>query len=417
MTYSTSNTYQLKRKIVTFSNKISEGLSKSERKFSADMIYGMLASKSCLLTDIVDQLHEPSKKINGVDRLSKHLAKGLPITASQNHLNMIKNWIPSEPIVHLDDSDVIKPNGHHFEALGTVRDGSKSSMTKNVYQKGYRVTEACVLTKNNHPVSLFSRIHSATEKGYQSTNTITFEALEQSAALLGKATFVMDRGYDSNALFLKMAALEQDYVVRLKSNRKLLYHNQWIKATELRNRRKGKIKLSLLYKGKKQTAYLSHVKVQMTAARKDVYLVLVYGISAHPMMLVTNKVLQSKDHVIQIAKLYFSRWRIEEYFRCKKQVFQFENFRVRKLTAINTLNFFISLCMAFLALLSMASETHALKVSILQTANALKKKVSFTYYRLAKGIAGILAHAKEGVHAWFRTRHPAYYQLCFKFIA
>ncbi|MEF9918976.1 MAG: hypothetical protein RR790_06905 [Eubacterium sp.] len=77
MTYSTSNTYQLKRKIVTFSNKISEGLSKSERKFSADMIYGMLASKSCLLTDIVDQLHEPSKKINGVDRLSKHLAKGI----------------------------------------------------------------------------------------------------------------------------------------------------------------------------------------------------------------------------------------------------------------------------------------------------------------------------------------------------
>ncbi|MEG1619573.1 MAG: hypothetical protein RR335_08415 [Eubacterium sp.] len=133
MTYSTSNTYQLKRKIVTFSNKISAGLSKSERKFSADMTYGMLASKSCLLTDIVDQLHEPSKKVNGVDRLSKHLAKGLPDAASQNYFSMIKDWIPSEPIVHLDDSDVIKPVGHKFEALGTVRDGSKSSATKNVY--------------------------------------------------------------------------------------------------------------------------------------------------------------------------------------------------------------------------------------------------------------------------------------------
>ncbi|MEG1619574.1 MAG: transposase, partial [Eubacterium sp.] len=174
------------------------------------------------------------------------------------------------------------------------------------------MTEACLLTKSNHPVSLFSRIHSVSEKGYQSTNTITFEALEQSAAILGKATFVMDRGYDANALFLKMAALEQDYVVRLKSNRKLLYHNKWVKATELRNRRKGKVKLALFYKG-------------------------------------------------------------------KKRVFQFENFRVRKLVSINTLNFYISLCMAFLALLSMASETHALKVSILQTGSCPMENTTAGY--------------------------------------
>lgn len=54
----TSNTYQMKREILTFSNKISKNLSKPDKKFTADMIYGMLAAKSCLLTDIVDQLHE-----------------------------------------------------------------------------------------------------------------------------------------------------------------------------------------------------------------------------------------------------------------------------------------------------------------------------------------------------------------------
>ena len=55
----------------------------------------------------------------------------------------------------------------------------------------------------------------------------------------------------------------------------------------------------------------------------------------------------------------FSRWRIEEYFRSKKQMFQFENFRVRKSRAINDLNFYITLCMAFLARISMKSETNA----------------------------------------------------------
>ena len=410
----TSNTYQMKREILTFSNKISKNLSKPDKKFTADMIYGMLAAKSCLLTDIVDQLHEDTKKINSVERLSRHLEKGIPQKASVSYLQAIKKWVPDEPVIHIDDSDVTKPDGYKFEALGIVRDGSESTSTKNVYKKGYHVTEACVLTNSNHPVSIFSRIHSSSEKDYKSANTITFEAMEQGAALFEKATFAMDRGYDDNKMFLKMEELKQDYVIRLKSNRKLLYHNKWTMATELRNRRKGKVKTSVYYKGKEHEAYLSHVKVQITASRKDIYLVLVYGITEHPMMLATNKEIKSKEDVIKVARIYFSRWKIEEYFRCKKQMFQFENFRVRKLTAINALNFYITLCMAFLAHISMKPETNALKVLIIQKADPIKEKVYFCYYRLAKGISGILSYAKEGVRLWFRTKRPAYRQLCLK---
>ena len=414
MLNSTTNTYTLKREILTFSNKISKHLSKPDKKFSADMIYGMLASKSCMLTDIVEQLHENTKKINSVERLSRHLEKGISQKATVSYLQTIKKWVPDEPVIHIDDSDVTKPDGYKFEALGIVRDGSESTSTKNVYKKGYHVTEACVLTKSNHPVSIFSRIHSSSEKDYKSANAITFEAMEQGAALFEKATFAMDRGYDDNKMFLKMDELKQDYVIRLKSNRKLLYHNKWTMATELRNRRKGKVKTSVYYKGKEHEAYLSHVKVQITASRKDIYLVLVYGITEHPMMLATNKEIKSKEDVIKVARIYFSRWKIEEYFRCKKQMFQFENFRVRKLTAINALNFYITLCMAFLAHISMKPETNALKVLIIQKADPIKEKVYFCYYRLAKGISGILSYAKEGVRLWFRTKRPAYRQLCLK---
>ena len=203
-------------------------------------------------------------------------------------------------------------------------------------------------------------------------------------------------------------------MIRIKSNRKLFYHNKWIPATELRNRRKGKVKTNVFYKGQDHDAYLSHVKVQITASRKNVYLVLVYGLTEHPMMLVTNKDIKSKEDVIRVARIYFSRWKIEDYFRCKKQVFQFENFRVRKLKAINTLNFYITVCMAFLAMVSMKSETNALKVAIIKTANPVKEKVFFSYYRLAKGIFGILSYAKQGVRLWFRTKRPVYRQLCLK---
>lgn len=412
----TSNTYTLKREILTFSRKISKHLSKPDRKFTADMLYGILASRSCLLTDIVDQLHEKSKKVNSVERLTRHLNKGISKNAQKSYLSFVRTMVPKNPIIHIDDSDVIKPEGRKFEALGLVRDGSKSTEAKNVYQKGYHVTEACVLTDSNHPVSIFSKIHSSKEKNFTSANDVTFSAIERGAALFGKATFVMDRGYDDNKMFLKLDALEQDYVIRLKSNRKLFYHNKWVMATELRNRRKGKVRMPLYYKGKTHDAYLSHVKVQITASKKDIYLVLVYGITEHPMMLATNKEIKSKEDVIAVAKHYFSRWKIEEYFRCKKQMFQFENFRVRKLSAINALNFYITLCMAFLAHISMKPETNALKVSIIQKADPVKKKVHFCYYRLAKGISGILSYAKEGVRLWFRTKRPSYRQLCLKLV-
>lgn len=413
----TSNTYTLKREILSFSNKISRKLHKPERKFIADINYGILASGSCLLTDIVDQLHEPSKKINVVDRLSRHLEMGIPTIALDSYLMQVKRWCPQNPVIHIDDSDVVKPDGYKFESLGLVRDGSESTATKNIYKKGYHITEATVLTFSNHPVSIFSEIHSSKEKDFTSINDVTFSAMERAEALFGKATFVMDRGYDDNKMFLKLDSMKQDYVIRLTAKRKLLYHNKWVFATELRNRRKGKVKLPLFYKGKMHEAYLSHLKVQITASRKDMYLILVYGITEHPMMLATNKEIKSKDDVIKVALAYFSRWKIEEYFRCKKQMFQFENFRVRKLAAINALNFYITLCMAFLAQVSMKSETNALKVSIIKNADPVKEKVYFCYYRLAKGISGILSYAKEGVRLWFRTKRPAYRQLCLRLTA
>lgn len=95
-------------------------------------------------------------------------------------------------------------------------------------------------------------------------------------------------------------------------------------------------------------------------------------------------------------------------------MFQFENFRVRRLKAINALNFYITLCMAFLAHVSMKPESNSLKTAIIRKAAPIKEKVYFCYYRLAKGISGILSYAKEGTKLWFRTKRPVYRQLCLK---
>lgn len=411
MVNSNTNIYKMKREIITFSKKFSSKLSAPDKKFFADMTYGILSSQSCLLTKISHALQEGEKKIYTVDRLSDHLKGGIDSNAQTAYLNYVRKMAPTEPVIHIDDSDVVKPVGYHFEDLGTVRDGSRSTKDKNVYSKGYHVTEACVLTTTKHPVSIYSRIHSSSEKDYTSANSITFEAMERGAKLFKKASFVMDRGYDDNKIFQKMWELGQDFVVRLTQKRKLFFHGKWVSATKLCEERKGKVKMKLFYKGKEHEAYLSHVKVQLTAAKQNVYLVLVYGITEHPMMLVTNKVIHSKEDVIAIAKLYFSRWRIEEYFRAKKQIFDFENFRVRSLTSINALNFHITVAMAFLAHMTRKKAINELLKAVLDAARPIKTKVYFFYYRISDGITELLKQAKTGIQEWFKPKRPNQFQM------
>lgn len=406
-----TNTYKMKREIITFSKKFTVGLSAPDKKFFADMSYGILSSQSCLLSKISHALQEDEKKIYTVDRLSDHLKEGVDPIAQAAYLNYVRKMVHTDPVIHIDDSDVVKPEGYHFESLGIVRDGSKSAKDKNVFSKGYHVTEACVMTDSNHPVSIFSRVHSSNEKGYTSANSITFEAMERGAKLFKKATFVMDRGYDDNKIFQKMWELNQDFVIRLTQKRKLFFHGKWVSATRLCAQRKGKVKMKLFYKGKEHEAYLSHVKVQLTASKQNVYLVLIYGITEYPMMLLTNKVIKNKEDVISVAKLYFSRWRIEEYFRAKKQIFDFENFRVRSLKSINALNFHITVAMAFLAHMTRKKTINELLMSVFDAARPIKDKVYFLYYRISDGIAELLKSAKAGIRDWFKPKRPNQFQM------
>jgi transposase len=99
-----------------------------------------------------------------------------------------------------------------------------------------------------------------------------------------------------------------------------------------------------------------------------------------------------------VARIYFARWKIEEYFRSKKQSFQFESFQVRELKTIDALNFHITLCLAFLAMISMKPETKALKAAIIESAAPIKEKVSSAitdwptasevYFRMQKKASG-----------------------------
>ena len=107
----------------------------------------------------------------------------------------------------------------------------------------------------------------------------------------------------------------------------------------------------------------------------------------------------------------FSRWRIEEYFRYKKQHYGFEGFRVRSLKAINALNRYVSFAICWLSTIGEKDENSKLKQIILAKAMALKKEVSFYLYQYGYGVMRILAQAHQGIHGWFKKKWERYKQL------
>ena len=116
----TTNNFQMKREIINFSKKISNGCNKPESKFIMDMIYGISKSKDILLSSIAGALDEKTKKAHTIDRLSDNLASDVSYSIDENYCNLAMDALGENPVFLIDDSDIIKPLGEKFEDLGIV---------------------------------------------------------------------------------------------------------------------------------------------------------------------------------------------------------------------------------------------------------------------------------------------------------
>lgn len=189
-------------------------------------------------------------------------------------------------------------------------------------------------------------------------------------------------------------------MIRLKENRNVYLNHKTYRITTIRDSRKGKIKMKLMFQGEEKECYASVVKVQITAKKKWINLVLVYGLGETPMMLASNIPIKRKEDVIKIARCYLDRWRIEEYFKFKKQEYNLENFRVRTLQAINNLNRMLTYTVGLIAILSEKIDKREFINVIIKESKSLKDKVYLWFYQLARGIYNILKMAKTGIREW-----------------
>ena len=411
----TTNTYEMKREILNFSEKIAKKLSKSEKKFIQDIEYGIAASGSCLISDISRSLNEDIKLKNTIERLCDNLNSFDDTeTLYNNYIEEIGDIYGKEPVVLFDDSDISKVYGKKFEDLDDVMDAS--SQDKKV-TKGYHVCEATILTeKEKQLISVYSQIYSCKSKDFKSMNDYTFKSIETAKKVLNRKFIgVFDRGYDDNKIIDYMD--DNYFIIRMNDRRNFLFKGKKKNAYEEAKKRKGKVRMTLWFDDNEEyEVYISHTKVTLPHNGKDYELVFCYGLSEErPLILLTNRKIHSKDDVIKVVRLYFSRWRIEEYFRAKKQEYKFENIRLRTLKGINNLNLFLTIHLGHINKLAEEINRKLLSIKIIEASKSRRNIVIIWMSQFARGIKKILSYAHTGIKEWQKIEiRDKYKQLALK---
>jgi len=394
--------HNLKRGIFNFCKKLSVGLKKPNQKFIAEMVYGMLASKSPYLTEMARKLNEKIALDKTVERLSRNLMNFEDTeTLTENYFDTVKSHFDESTVLLVDDSDVSKPYSRKLEGLCSVKDGSTGEIAT-----GYWFAGVSALTANHkQPIPVYSRVYSSVEEGYKSNNAETIKSLEFLSAHFPKTNIrAFDRGYDGGYIFDYLLPKDENFIVRLLGNRNCIHKGKTVLVSSLASRFKGKYVLNFKAKdGRKIDCKVSIVPVALPAyPDKPLNLVICRGFGKEPLMLLTNLDSDDPRLCITITKVYLMRWRIEEYYRFKKQGFAFEKFLVRSLDSIRNLDLLLSMAIGYIGILSEKVDDSFEVMRVVHASKRLYGLALFTFYAISDGLAEIFSKSYVGLQAFFR---------------
>ena len=403
---------QIKEKIVNFSKNFSKDLSKPNRKFILNMIYGLISSSSSYLSEIARSLKEDISLKKVVERLSNNLAnfdKEKRDYVWNNYVDYVKDKVDDNTVFCLDPGDLGKKHSKKLENLDLIKDGSTGE-----YINGYKMVEVAALTKNEKlPIPIYSSLYSSKDEDFISENDECLTALKYIKNQFGNmGVYALDRGFDDEKYFRYFSDNNLSFVIRMTVKRNVTV----CKSGKTRNIRKvavsKKCKSQYSYKDKNgitRTAYAGYIKIQISNIEdKEFYLVIIKSseFPNSPMMLLTNLVPENDEFTKIVNKVYIARWKIEEYFKFKKQQFKFEKLLVRTLNSIRTLNMLLSIVIGFIAIFS-DNQKYAQYIIVFEAAQSLRTndKIVLVYYAIERGFNKIFNNDKNGIKKLYSSEN------------
>jgi hypothetical protein len=371
------------------------------------MIFGLLAGKKCFLTEIARHLREKAALDKVVERLSRNLmyfdgAKDL----HENYFNAVKEHFNNKTVLIIDDSDISKPCSSKLEGICKIHDGSTGLTADGYWTAGVSALTA----EHKQPIPVYNRIYSTNEKDYISNNAETLKSLEFLSSHFAKENIrAFDRGYDAGYIFDYLIPHKERFVIRM-NDRLLLYKGDKILISNLAARYKGKYNLKFETKdGNVSDCKISVVPVSLPDyPSAELNLVICYGLGKKPLLLLTNVPSNDNRLGVVITKVYLMRWRIEEYYKFKKQGFGLEKLLVRSLKSIRNLDLLLSIAIGYIGILSEKIDESPAVLEVIEAAQRLYGLSKFTFYAISDGLAVIFGRLYTGISSFFSRPRRSY---------
>jgi len=397
----------IKRGIVRFCSKLSVGLNKPTIKFINEMIYGILASQSCYLTDISRKLNEKISLKKTVERLSRNLMNFDDTTKLiNNYLSTLQSSFDEKTVFIIDDSDISKPYSKRLEGICKVRDGSTGLLTGGYWTAGV----SALTSKHKQPIPVYNKVYSSLEDGYTSNNTETIKALAFISNNFSKDNIrAFDRGYDAGIIFDYLIQREEMFIIRSVGNRHCVHKGKKVLISTLSRQFRGKHLLKFTSKkGLDVNCKISIVPITLPShPNEKLNLVICNGFGKDPLMLITNLTSDDSRLCVTVTKVYLMRWRIEEYYRFKKQAFGSEKFLVRSLSSIRNLDLFLSIAIGYIGLLGEKVDDSIEVTEIIHASKRLYGIAKFMFYSISDGLFEIFSMSKTGLRSFFQKPKPS----------
>ena len=390
---------RLRGQIVVFSGELSSGLCKPARRFVTEMLYGIQARRSVMLSEIGRSLNERIALKKTETRLSNELGRaGLGERVMENLLRRAAGRIGEDTLLALDLSDISKPYARGMEYLADVRDGSSGELSR-----GYWTLQVIGAELEETRVTpLYGHLYSQVAPGFVSENEEILCAVDVvSRHTEGRGIWVMDRGADRRKLYGPLLDRGLRFIIRLVGDRHLVCSGRPVLARELSYR------CPTLYadryvreeSGRERiyTIEYGYRRVRLPGRREKLTLVVVKGFGEEPMMLLTNvEVRRTRRSCSFVVQSYVRRWQIEDTIRCTKQSYGVENVRVLSYERLQNMMVLVLCAMYFAAVyLGDRARLRILAHHALVAARRLFGIPDFRYYALADGIRRLLETVRK----------------------
>lgn len=414
MANSSKTFLKTKQEVQNYFRRKTLGLTHSQRRCIQEVAYGVLHCGDITLSQIARSLNERTRLDKTIERLSQNISKeDFSVHLERTHLNDLSQKIDEKSVIVFDDSDLRKPRAKAMEDLCPIHDGSTGETGK-----GYWLQYSCLVSPDKSEVkSLLTRVYSSKSPDFLSRNKEREEHLYALMDVLGtKGVYVMDRGF-SDARMMRFLLEKQQFVIR-SINRNVKINNKSVNLKEWsdRIRLKHAMQISDIEKSGKTVWKDTFFAVKKVEVAEMMLTAVVLKIQGHcACVLLTN---QKTDgmHEYDFGKMvigqYGCRWSVEEKIRFEKQQFNYENIRVRTMTAIRNMMAIINLLASFLAHI----YWKPIAARLIEAAQVVKKEVRFQYYRLSEGIKRIFrmrASPPFSFAADYRRYFPRNYQIEF----